>query len=192
MFFRENVSQFFTFWNGFFTDFQNFGCYESGKWPLLIRIVYLFTSSVGKRRAQIHFLTESLTLLTMENLLTPDQVKICPPVHPTTEFFFRADSGATKWNCSRRNVKKDVQKSDIALVEWSRFNEYISGTGQVHIRYTLGTYQVHVRYISGTFRVHIRYIGWLAGRICLRRRRNLPRGFILVIAKLSPKRVQEN
>ena len=31
--------------------------------------------------------------------------------------FFRADFGATKWNSSRRNEKKDVQKSDIALVE---------------------------------------------------------------------------
>ena len=111
----------------------------------------------------------------------PESVR--PSGHPY-EFFFRADSGATKWNCSRRNVKKDVQKSDIALVEWSRFNECISGTGRVHIRYTLGTYQVHVRYISGTFRVHIRYIGWLAGRICLRRRRNLPRGFILVLGSI--------
>ena len=29
----------------------------------------------------------------------------------------RADSGATKWSSGRRNEKKDVQKSDIALVE---------------------------------------------------------------------------
>ena len=39
-----------------------------------------------------------------------------PSIHPY-EIFFRADSGATKWNSSRRNEKKDVQKSDIALVE---------------------------------------------------------------------------
>ena len=39
-------------------------------------------------------------------------------VRPTIRtIFFRADSGATKWNSSRRNEKKDVQKSDIALVE---------------------------------------------------------------------------
>ena len=38
-------------------------------------------------------------------------------IRPTVRFFFRADSGATKWNSSRRNEKKDVQKSDIALVE---------------------------------------------------------------------------
>ena len=30
-------------------------------------------------------------------------------------------------------------------------NEYISGTGRVHIRYTQGTYQVHSGYISGTW-----------------------------------------
>ena len=41
-----------------------------------------------------------------------------PSVHPSIRTkFFRADSGATKWNSSRRNEKKDVQKSDIALVE---------------------------------------------------------------------------
>ena len=40
-----------------------------------------------------------------------------PPVHPSVRIFFRADSGATKWNCSRRNEKKEVKKSDIALVE---------------------------------------------------------------------------
>ena len=47
-------------------------------------------------------------------------LSICPPVRPSIhpyEFFFRADSGATKWSSGRRNEKKDVQKSDIALVE---------------------------------------------------------------------------
>ena len=38
-------------------------------------------------------------------------------VRPSDDrIFFRADSGATKWNSSRRNEKKDVQKSDIALI----------------------------------------------------------------------------
>ncbi len=50
---------------------------------------------------------------------------------------------------------------------------YISGTHRVHIRYTYGTYQVHSGYTSGT------WVDWL-GQYCLRRRRNLPRGFILV------------
>ena len=53
--------------------------------------------------------------------IRPDSVR--PSVHPSIhpyDFFFRADSGATKWNCSRRNVKKDVQKSDIALITSSR------------------------------------------------------------------------
>ena len=39
-----------------------------------------------------------------------------PAIRPR-RFFSGADFGATKWNCSRRNAKKDVQKSDIALVE---------------------------------------------------------------------------
>ena len=42
-----------------------------------------------------------------------------PSGHPSVRvvFFSGADFGATKWNSSRRNEKKDVQKSDIALVE---------------------------------------------------------------------------
>ena len=60
-------------------------------------------------------------------------------------------------------------------------NGYISGTGRVHIRYT----QVHIRYTYGTYQVHSGYtsgtwVDWL-GQYCLRRRRNLPRGFILVL-----------
>ena len=46
--------------------------------------------------------------------IRPDSVR--PSGHPY-EFFFRADFGSRKWNCSRRNEKKDVHKSDIALVE---------------------------------------------------------------------------
>ena len=41
-------------------------------------------------------------------------------VHPyirPRRFFSGADFGARKWNSSRGNEKKDVQKSDIALVE---------------------------------------------------------------------------
>ena len=105
-----------------------------------------------------------------------------PSGHPPVRFFFRADFGARKWNSSRGNEKKDVQKSDIALITWSRLHKtgtyqvqvgYISGTHRVHIRYTYGTYQVHSGYTSGT------WVDWL-GQYCLRRRRNLPRGFILV------------
>ena len=38
-----------------------------------------------------------------------------PSVRPY-EIFFRADFGSRKWNSSRRNEKKDVRKSDIALI----------------------------------------------------------------------------
>ena len=105
-----------------------------------------------------------------------------PAIRPR-RFFSGADFGSRKWNSSRRNEKKDVQKSDIALITWSRLHKtstyqvqvgYISGRHRVHIRYTYGTYQVHSGYTSGT------WVDWL-GQYCLRRRRNLPRGFILVI-----------
>ena len=42
----ENISHFFTFWDGFFIDFQNFWCSVKRRCPLLIRILYLFTNSV--------------------------------------------------------------------------------------------------------------------------------------------------
>ena len=47
--------------------------------------------------------------------IKPDSVR--PTDHPTVRFFFRPDSGSRKRNSSRRNVKKEVQISDIALVE---------------------------------------------------------------------------
>ena len=47
----------------------------------------------------------------------PDQAKICAPDVRSRRFFSGADFGATKWSSGRRNEKKDVQKSDIALVE---------------------------------------------------------------------------
>ena len=53
--------------------------------------------------------------------IEPNSVR--PTIHPY-EFFFRADSGATKWNSSRRNEKKDVQKSDIALITSSRSSTF--------------------------------------------------------------------
>ena len=46
----------------------------------------------------------------------PDQAKFSASVRRPYEFFFRADFGSRKWNFSRRNGKKDVQKSDIALI----------------------------------------------------------------------------
>ena len=59
----------------------------------------------------------------------PDQLKICASsVHPP-RFLFWADFGATKWNSSRRNEKKNVWKSDIALITWSR-----SSTFDVHLQ----------------------------------------------------------
>ena len=42
-----------------------------------------------------------------------------PCIRPYT-FLFWVDFGATKWNFSRRNEKKDVWKSDIVLITWSR------------------------------------------------------------------------
>ena len=39
------------------------------------------------------------------------------PAIRSRRFFSGADFGATKWSSGRRNEKKDVQKSDIALVE---------------------------------------------------------------------------
>ena len=48
----------------------------------------------------------------------PDQAKICASDDVRSRRFFSgADFGATKWSSGRRNEKKDVQKSDIALVE---------------------------------------------------------------------------
>ena len=48
----------------------------------------------------------------------PDQAKICATTSARPQRFFSgADFGATKWSSGRRNEKKDVQKSDIALVE---------------------------------------------------------------------------
>ena len=38
-----------------------------------------------------------------------------PYIRPT-DFFFRADFGARKWNSGRRNEKKDVQKSELVTV----------------------------------------------------------------------------
>ena len=58
-------------------------------------------------------------------------LSVHPYVHPFASFFFRAVFGATKWNCSRRNVKKDVQISDIALVEWSRMSNLWSGSNYI-------------------------------------------------------------
>ena len=57
----------------------------------------------------------------------PDQVKICPSVDPAIRprrFFSGADFGARKWNSSRRNEKKGVQKSDIALITSSRSSTF--------------------------------------------------------------------
>ena len=54
--------------------------------------------------------------------------------------------------------KKDVQKSDIALITWSRLHK--TSTYQVQVRYRLHKTGIHIRYISATFRVHIRYMGW--------------------------------
>ena len=63
--------------------------------------------------------------------IRPESVRTTSDVRPQ-RFFSGADFGARKWNSSRRNEKKDVQKSDIALITSSRLhktqNEYISGT----------------------------------------------------------------
>ena len=44
----ENISHFFTFWDGFFIDFQNFWCSGKRRCPLLIRILYLFMKYSSK------------------------------------------------------------------------------------------------------------------------------------------------
>ena len=44
----ENISHFFTFWDGFFMDFQNVWCSVKRTCPLLIRILYLFMKCASK------------------------------------------------------------------------------------------------------------------------------------------------
>ena len=46
--FSENISHFFTIWDGFFMDFQNFWCSVKRTCPLLIRILYLFMKCASK------------------------------------------------------------------------------------------------------------------------------------------------
>ena len=44
----ENISHFFTCWDGFFMDFQNCWCSVKRRCPLLIRILYLFMKCASK------------------------------------------------------------------------------------------------------------------------------------------------
>ena len=44
----ETISHFFTFWDGFFMDFQFFLCFVKRTCPLLIRILYLFMKCASK------------------------------------------------------------------------------------------------------------------------------------------------
>ena len=47
-FFSENISHFFTFWDGFFMNFQKFWCSVKRRCPLLIRFLYLFMQCASK------------------------------------------------------------------------------------------------------------------------------------------------
>ena len=100
-------------------------CSISGLLMLIWRALmgHLLGASCGYRKPFRGPRSGSRSLQIRPNSVRPS------PVHPSASFFFRADFGSRKWNSSRRNEKKDVQKSDIALVEWSR----VSNPGQDQI-----------------------------------------------------------
>ena len=83
----------------------------------------------------------------------PDRARICPYIRPPDRIFLSSRFWSQKVKFAtkkRENMRPNKWFRVDNVIEVTQ-NEYISGTGRVHIRYTQGTYQVHVRYISSTF-----------------------------------------